>query len=462
MLTLQEYLEDIEKLNKNNLEEMIRIYGKEEVYQYLNTIINSINNNENISLQVKETLLLKFKYFISHYQEEKEVEDIDLLKLYFKEISEYSPLTKEEEKSFIKDLTLAKDISIITKININGNQIPIIDLEKIFVSITNKEEQEYILTTLKKYFLTNQYQESPSTKIVNYYLREYKKLSEKVGIPTITDLNEYFNQGKEYQVFTNFNNKKKLNSNRLREEIDKYVKYQIARTTIINHNLRLVINLAKKYSYNPSLLLDNINNGNIGIIKALEKFEIQKGTVFSTYAYKWIWQVIQRSPTNENLIRYPVHIQERIKSLKNAQQKLSQLFRREPTIQELANNMNLSEKEVEELLLCIMYKSNISSIYSLLEEDTTTYFIDTIPDPEEDVYKKVEQEELKRLLKEKMKQLSKRERTIINARYMSSRILTFEEIANDLGIRKSGVNNAEKKALKKLSKTVPDSYKAFF
>lgn len=172
MLTLQEYLEDIEKLNKNNLEEMIRIYGKEEVYQYLNTIINSINNNENISLQVKETLLLKFKYFISHYQEEKEVEDIDLLKLYFKEISEYPPLTKEEEKSFIKDLTLAKDISIITKININGNQIPIIDLEKIFVSITNKEEQEYILTTLKKYFLTNQYQESPSTKIVNYYLRE--------------------------------------------------------------------------------------------------------------------------------------------------------------------------------------------------------------------------------------------------------------------------------------------------
>ena len=82
MLTLQEYLEDIEKLNKNNLEEMIRIYGKEEVYQYLNTIINSINNNENISLQVKETLLLKFKYFISHYQEEKEVEDIDLLKRY--------------------------------------------------------------------------------------------------------------------------------------------------------------------------------------------------------------------------------------------------------------------------------------------------------------------------------------------------------------------------------------------
>ena len=208
--------------------------------------------------------------------------------------------------------------------------------------------------------------------------------------------------------------------------------------------------------------MDNINNGNIGIIKALEKFEIQKGTVFSTYAYKWIWQVIQRSPTNENLIRYPVHIQERIKSLKNAQQKLSQLFRREPTIQELANNMNLSEKEVEELLLCIMYKSNISSIYSLLEEDTTTCFIDTIPDPEEDVYKKVEQEELKRLLKEKIKQLSKKERTIINARYMSSRILTFEEIANDLGIRKSGVNNAEKKALKKLSKTVPDSYKAFF
>lgn len=224
MLTLQEYLEDIEKLNKNNLEEMIRIYGKEEVYQYLNMIINSINNNENISLQVKETLLLKFKYFISHYQEEKEVEDIDLLKLYFKEISEYPPLTKEEEKSFIKDLTLAKDISIITKININGNQIPIIDLEKIFVSITNKEEQEYILTTLKKYFLTNQYQESPSTKIVNYYLREYKKLSEKVGIPTITDLNEYFNQRKEYQVFTNFNNGKKLNSNRLREEIDKYIK----------------------------------------------------------------------------------------------------------------------------------------------------------------------------------------------------------------------------------------------
>lgn len=302
MLTLQEYLEDIEKLNKNNLEEMIRIYGKEEVYQYLNTIINSINNNENISLQVKETLLLKFKYFISHYQEEKEVEDIDLLKLYFKEISEYPPLTKEEEKSFIKDLTLAKDISIITKININGNQISIIDLEKIFVSITNKEEQEYILTTLKKYFLTNQYQESPSTKIVNYYLIEYKKLSEKVGIPTITDLNEYFNQRKEYQVFTNFNNEKKLNSNRLREEIDKYIKYQIARTTIINHNLRLVINLAKKYSYNPSLLLDNINNGNIGIIKALEKFEIQKGTAFSTYAYKWIWQVIQRFPTNENLI----------------------------------------------------------------------------------------------------------------------------------------------------------------
>lgn len=416
MITLQEYLEEIDKITKENLKEMIELYGEESVCNYLNKITTSIINNASLSLETKELLLSKFKYFLEYYQKELETmsqEDIDLLQLYFKEISKYPLLTKEEEKEYAKNLKLKNKISIITKISINGIPMPIIDLEKIFSSITTKEDQDILLTTLKKYFLSNNYQESPTTKIVNYYLREYQKLSQQVGIPTIDDLNKHFSQRKKYQIFTNFSTEKSLISSKLKEEIANYIKYQEARTIIINHNLRLTFRIAKKYSnFNLNDLLDNINNGNIGIIKTVDKFEVDKGCKFSTYAENWIKILIQRAPNNENLIRYPNNIKEQTNHVLKIKQKLTQLYRREPTIQELAEATNLSVFELEELLQ-YADKNIIISIDDPLTNETDSTLIDIIPDTKTSLQQEVEQNELRRLLLQKVNLLSERQKEII-------------------------------------------------
>ena len=224
-----------------------------------------------------------------------------------------------------------------------------------------------------------------------------------------------------------------------------------AKQTLINSNLRLVVKIAKMYARDENEFLDYIQEGNLGLIRAIEKFDHELGYKISTYATWWIRQAIARAIADKSrAIRIPVHMQEQLNKFSKIFRNLAQELGREPSTQELADEMALDVKRIEELML---YSKSVTSLDETVNEEDDSQLLDFIPDEETMSPEEIaECQELKDIVEQILQLLTERERFVITHRFGIDDNIpkTLDEIGQMKGVTRERIRQIEAKALKKL------------
>ena len=373
--------------------------------------------------------------------------DIDLVRLYVQETKKYPLLTREEEQKYGKHLQLYPEImDILSVAKINNNVETVLNLDKILASITIEEEREYITNILTSYYNNYGNQESKSDKIMMYYLQEYNKLCKTLHhIPTPEELTSYFSNQSKEKIFTNFTNTPRLESKDLILKVSNYVRYMIAKNTMINCNLRLVTRIAEKYyqliPIKKMSFADFVSEGTKGLMKAVEKFDINKGYKFSTYAIWWIRQSIIRGFHNQDkTIRIPVNQQDEYNRYINKVSRLKQEYGRELTEEEILENIDKIVKlpetsKVVSLDAPVIPNQSVEGDFD--RELTLLDFIKNSTDTEKIVLSNLTKEQVRLALDS----LSEFEREIIKLRFgfKDDNIKTLQEIGDMFGFTRERI-----------------------
>ena len=306
---------------------------------------------------------------------------------------------------------------------------------------------------------SNQYFDDVSDDSVRLYLREIGKISLLNSEEELKLANQVVANRDELAEVQAQIAELKQKTERTKKEYDliaKAAKLSKPKDKMAEANMRLVVSIAKRYSGRGLDFLDLIQEGNTGLLRAVEKFDPDKGFKFSTYATWWIRQAITRAIADQaRVIRIPVHMVETINKLLRTQRRMTQELNREPTIEELAKELEMEPEKVEYV---IKIKQDIQSLDAGVGrdgEDEDSVLQDFIED-EDSVTP--EQSATTQLLKEQVQSvlstLSDREQKIVRMRFGldNGKSHTLEEVGQEFAVTRERIRQIEAKALAKLRK----------
>ena len=224
-----------------------------------------------------------------------------------------------------------------------------------------------------------------------------------------------------------------------------------ARNYLIKANTRLVVSVAKKYRGNGVTFSDLIQEGNLGLIRAVEKFDYRRGYKFSTYATWWIRQAVTRALADQGrTIRVPVHMSDRIRKLRQVSARLEQAWGRKPSVEELAKELGLETSKVEWMLRVSRYPESLEVPVGEENDSELGHFIkdeDTLTPPDA-----TNLHLLREALEEILTTLTPREAKIVRLRFglQNGRSYTLEEVGQKFGLTRERIRQIESQALRKL------------
>ena len=474
------YLPLIKKLVDKNIKKYNFLdINKSEIIDNINTIINSNNDKEiNIEDIVKNQVNLylynilidnPFEFlnkFINKYIKvgknyEENYKEISKLSNFLIVLNEC--ITDNQNKESSDDETLNFDLNddLIDNLINNNNVLKTIlksicDEKMDNINNNNIDEEvddEIILHMINEYCLINNIQvnEENFDNIINEIVNNEEYIYDENYIE-IDPLRQYLKEINQYPLLTP------------NEELELAKKIsegdQEARERFYNCNLRLVVSIAKRYNNNNLVLLDLIQEGNLGMNKAIDKFDYTKGYKFSTYASWWIRQAITRAISEKSeIVRRPVHYRElEIKVLKVSSY-LENILKYKPTIEEIAEEINVPVNKVFDIINT-MQMFNIKSLNDTINDEDShseTCLIDMIPDNNDNnlVERNVINSRLHADLDNLMNEvLTPREKEVILYRmgYYEGRVFTLEEIGKKFNVTRERIRQIEYKALQKLGR----------
>ena len=418
--------------------------------------INLNNGDENVINQEYETDLTQ-----------------DSVKTYLAEIGKNDLLKQEEEKKLAMELEASDDIS--SKLGESINQISITKVNEwfnnsktIFLESKNSLNELVKFNSLKiDVFDLNLSDITNNIELTNLIHSSFpEEFTANIESKKNIDLETVTNDIKNLSIIIRTipkNLVKKFDetkSSSISEEeftdLTKSIenlnyKGKNALQKLTDSNLRLVVSVAKKHINRGLGILDLIQEGNIGLLKAIKKFDYRRGFKFSTYATWWIRQGITRALADQSrTIRIPVHLVESLNKITRIQRQLTQEYNREPTIDEISKASGLPKAKINTVLSA---SSRPVSLATLIGDDSTTEIGNLIEDkssdaPPDAVSKDMTKDEINSLLDN----LSTREKLVIQLRFGLSdgKNRTLEEIGNMLGLTRERIRQIEKKAINKL------------